>query len=245
MEEEEQVVVVPKAIASFGRWLGWMERSSGILRNQKATSSYLNYNRGWFGSGSFQVLVVSFVVGMGMGFGNQGFAQVRISQAYGGGGNTGATLKNDFIELYNAGASTVSLSGWSIQYVSATASTGSYTITTLSGSIGPKKYYLIKQAAGVGGTQDLPTPDATGTIAMTATGFRLALVSNTTPLAVTSSANAVGIVDFVGASSTALTYEGTGPAPATGSRPAGRSRPSGRDFFHEMRPLSNANRFFR
>ena len=37
---------------------------------------------------------------------------------------------------------------------------------------------------------------------------------------------------------------GTGPAPATGSRPAGRSRPSGRDFFHEMRPLSNANRFF-
>ena len=149
-----------------------------------------------------------------MGFGNQSFAQVRISQAYGGGGNSGATFKNDFIELYNASANTVSLSGWSIQYASATASTGSYTVTTLSGSIGPKKYYLIQQATGSGGTQNLPTPDATGTINMTATGFRLALVSNTTALAVTSLANAAGIIDFVGASSTASTYEGTGPAPA-------------------------------
>jgi hypothetical protein len=153
-------------------------------------------------------------VGIGMGFGNQGFAQVRISQVYGGGGNSGATFRNDFIELYNAGANTVSLSGWSIQYANATASTGSYTVTTLSGSIGPKKYYLIQQAAGAGGTQNLPTPDATGTIGMTATGFRLALVSNATALAVTSSANALGIIDFVGASSTASTYEGTGPAPA-------------------------------
>ena len=153
-------------------------------------------------------------VGMGMGFANQSFAQVRISQAYGGGGNSGATFRNDFIELYNAGANTVSLSGWSIQYANATASTGSYTVTTLSGSIGPKKYYLIQQATGSGGTQNLPTPDATGTINMTATGFRLALVSNTTALAVTSLANAAGIIDFVGASSTASTYEGTGPAPA-------------------------------
>ncbi len=32
-------------------------------------------------------------------------AGVVISQVYGGGGNSGATLKNDFIELFNAGAS--------------------------------------------------------------------------------------------------------------------------------------------
>ncbi len=30
-------------------------------------------------------------------------AQVVISQVYGGGGNSGATLKNDFIELRNNG----------------------------------------------------------------------------------------------------------------------------------------------
>src|SRR5947199_68158 len=33
------------------------------------------------------------------------FAQLRISQVYGGGGNAGATFKNDFIEVFNAGSS--------------------------------------------------------------------------------------------------------------------------------------------
>ena len=37
---------------------------------------------------------------------------IVISQVYGGGGNAGATLKNDFIELYNLGGSTVDVSGW-------------------------------------------------------------------------------------------------------------------------------------
>jgi hypothetical protein len=33
---------------------------------------------------------------------------IVISQVYGGGGNSGATLKNDFIELYNRGSDPVS-----------------------------------------------------------------------------------------------------------------------------------------
>src|SRR6478672_10270890 len=36
---------------------------------------------------------------------------VAISQVYGGGGNAGATLKNDFIEVFNRGTSAVSLAG--------------------------------------------------------------------------------------------------------------------------------------
>ena len=32
-------------------------------------------------------------------------AAVVISQVYGGGGNSGATIKNDYIELFNNGAS--------------------------------------------------------------------------------------------------------------------------------------------
>ena len=47
-------------------------------------------------------------------------AQVVISQVYGGGGNSGATLKNDFIEIFNVGTSTVDLSAYSVQYSSAT-----------------------------------------------------------------------------------------------------------------------------
>jgi hypothetical protein len=36
--------------------------------------------------------------------------QIVISQIYGGGGNSGATLKNDFIELFNRGAIQVCMS---------------------------------------------------------------------------------------------------------------------------------------
>ncbi|HVD64337.1 MAG TPA: lamin tail domain-containing protein, partial [Lapillicoccus sp.] len=41
---------------------------------------------------------------------------VVISEVYGGGGNTGATYQNDFIELYNNGEQAVDLSTWSVQY---------------------------------------------------------------------------------------------------------------------------------
>lgn len=39
---------------------------------------------------------------------------IVISQVYGGGGNSGATYTNDFIELFNRGISPVSLAGWSV-----------------------------------------------------------------------------------------------------------------------------------
>src|SRR5215207_3373765 len=87
---------------------------------------------------------------------------VVVSQVYGGGGNSGATLKNDFIELHNVGNSPVSLSGWSVQYASTTGT--SWQATNLSGSLAAGQYYLIQEAAGTGGTTNLPAPDVTGTI---------------------------------------------------------------------------------
>src|SRR3989304_934077 len=39
---------------------------------------------------------------------------IVISQVYGGGGNAGATYTHDFSELFNRGASPVSLAGWSV-----------------------------------------------------------------------------------------------------------------------------------
>ncbi|HEY4139753.1 MAG TPA: hypothetical protein VGN65_14925, partial [Casimicrobiaceae bacterium] len=42
-----------------------------------------------------------------------------ISQVYGGGGNAGATYKNDFIEVFNPGTAAVVVTGWSVQYASA------------------------------------------------------------------------------------------------------------------------------
>lgn len=105
---------------------------------------------------------------------------IVISQVYGGGGNTGATYKNDFIELFNAGGEPVDITDWSVQYASATGS--SWAVTPITGIIQPGHYYLIQEAAGTGGTMPLPTPDATGSIALSGTNGKVALVASTVPL---------------------------------------------------------------
>ena len=140
---------------------------------------------------------------------------VIISQAYGGGGNSGATLKSDFIELYNTTDEDIDLTGWVVWYASKTGlfkAPGSETYDTaivLSGTIKAKGFYLIKAADGEGGTVDLPTPDATTGIAMGGTGFKLAL-TNSSDLPV--DADSANVVDFVGSASNL--FEGSGAAPA-------------------------------
>jgi hypothetical protein len=145
-----------------------------------------------------------------------GSAGLVISQVYGGGGNSGATYKNDFIEIFNRGSAAVSVSGWSVQYASATGS--SWSVTTLSGTVQPGHHYLVAEAAGSGGTTSLPTPDATGSISMSATSAKVALVKTTTALTCSTGClpNA-NIVDFVGYGSSADSFEGSGPTPTLGN----------------------------
>ncbi|TXJ22551.1 MAG: hypothetical protein E6Q24_20560 [Chitinophagaceae bacterium] len=138
-----------------------------------------------------------------------GFSQVVISQVYGGGGNSGATYKNDFIELFNPTNAAVDLSGWSVQYASAAGNT--WQVTLLSGTIAPGQYYLVQEAAGAAGTADLPTPDATGTIPMSGTAGKIALVNSATAL---SGACPTGFIDLVGFGGTASCFEGSGPTAA-------------------------------
>jgi hypothetical protein len=132
---------------------------------------------------------------------------IVISQVYGGGGNSGATLKNDFIELFNRGNSSVSLTGWSVQYASTAGS--SWQVTSLSSvTLAPGQYYLVQEAVGAGGTTALPTPDAIGTIAMAAGAGKVALVNGTTAL---SGACPAGVVDVVGYGTGTTCFEGAGP----------------------------------
>jgi predicted extracellular nuclease len=135
-------------------------------------------------------------------------AQVVISQIDGGGGNSGATLKNDFVELFNRGDAPVALTGWSVQYASSTGT--SWQVTALSGTIQPGGYYLVAESAGTGGTQDLPVPDASGSIPMSATNGKVALVSDAQAL---SGSCPLGspVQDFVGFGS-ANCFEGSGSA---------------------------------
>ena len=135
---------------------------------------------------------------------------VVISQVYGGGGNSGATFKNDFIELFNRGNAGVDLTGWSVQYASAGGT--SWSATNLSGIIQPGKYYLVQEAAGTGGTASLPTPDATGNINMSATSGKVALV-NTTAALTGGCPLGPAVIDFVGFGSGTNCFE-TAAAPA-------------------------------
>jgi predicted extracellular nuclease len=142
-----------------------------------------------------------------------------ISQVYGGGGNSGATYTHDFVELFNAGSSNVSLNGLSVQYASAT---GAFTAGSKADlpnvSLQPGQYFLIQMAAGTGGSQPLPTPDLVGSSNMSGTAGKVALVNGTTLISCGGTAgncaSDTSIIDLVGFGTTANNYEGSGPTPA-------------------------------
>ena len=122
-----------------------------------------------------------------------GSSSLVISQVYGGGGNSGALYTNDFIEIFNLSAENVNLTGWSVQYASSTGT--SWQVTNLAGTLAPGQYYLIQESAGAGGPQSLPTADANGSINMSATAGKVALLNSQTPL---SGSCPSGVIDFLG-----------------------------------------------
>lgn len=135
---------------------------------------------------------------------------VVIAQIYGGGGNSGALWRHDFIELYNAGGTTVDLSGWSLHYASATGTTWQRTV--LSGTLAPGRRYLVQQASGGVAGSPLPAPDLTGTIPLAATAGKVVLMrTNATIAAGTSCPGGSDLVDLVGYGPSADCYEGTAP----------------------------------
>jgi predicted extracellular nuclease len=137
---------------------------------------------------------------------------VVLSEVYGGGGNSGAPYRNDFVELVNRGSAPVSVDGWSVQYASAAGTT--WATTPLRGTLAPGAHLLIGEGAGSNAAApELPAPDVIGTIAMGATSGKVALVTSATALTCgTSCATAAGVRDFVGYG-TAAEAE-TAPAPA-------------------------------
>jgi 5'-nucleotidase len=121
-----------------------------------------------------------------------------ISEVYGGGGNSGATLTHDFIELFNPTDAEISVDGMSVQYRS--ASGGGSGVTALSGAVPADGHYLVQQAQGAGGTTPLPAPDATGNIFMSASSGIVFLAEGTAPLSppAGSTVGTAEIVDLVG-----------------------------------------------
>ena len=138
-----------------------------------------------------------------------------ISQIYGGGGNSGATFTNDYVEIYNPTGVSFNLAGWSLQYASA-AGTSWTNKQPLGGTIAPGEYLLVSLASGGANGASLPvSPNISGDINMSATTGKIALVSNSISLS-GSCPNGVDpdIVDFVGYGSSASCFEGAARASA-------------------------------
>lgn len=155
---------------------------------------------------------------------NDDTAILVISQVYGGGGNTSGTYTNDFIEIFNRGTTTVdfSITPYSVQYAAATSNFSTNKTDITSGLLLPGHYFLIQEASGGAIGVGLPTPDASGAIAMSATAGKVALVLGTTALTGTGCPVGAPIVDFLGYGSTANCSE-TAPISVSGTNSNARS----------------------
>ncbi len=115
---------------------------------------------------------------------------IRISQAYGGGGGSTGTYLRDYVELFNSSASPVDISGWAVEYGSATGNWGSSAgniFTFPAGTImQPCSYLLIE--AGASGTGGGPLP-VTADFATPTTGFSMSATSGKVGLFTTANAN--------------------------------------------------------
>lgn len=181
-----------------------------------------------FGVGVLAALAV-LIVGAATS-GAAGSPSIVISQVYGGGGNSGAVYQNDFVELFNRGATPVSVAGWSVQYASATG-TGNFAPTVLSGSISPGQHYLVRLATNGAVGAVLPAPDATGSTNMGGTAGKVIVANVATSIGCNgasnpcSAAQTAQIVDLVGYGN--ANYSEGAAAPTLTNGTAGLRRANG------------------
>ena len=167
-------------------------------------------------------LMLGLGLGLGLGSGaTSAQAQMVISQVYGG---NGTAYTNDFVELHNIGSTPVNLSGWSVQYASATG-TGNFSgIAALTGTVLPGRFHLVQMAAAAGGSA-LPSPDSTGTANLSASAGKVILANVSTALPCNGGSTPCNatqlaqILDLVGYGS-ANFFEGASSAPALTSATA-------------------------
>lgn len=151
---------------------------------------------------------------------------VVISQVYTAGGNSGATFNADYVELFNLSGAPVNITGWSLQYFSATASaTSTPVISPVVGNVtlAPGQRYLIQATPGTVGTGLANPADQTSSnLAMGAAAGRI-YVTNTTSALSNASGCPTNYVDFVGYGTTANCYETARATAPSLSQPIART----------------------
>jgi len=126
-----------------------------------------------------------------------------IREAYLKGGSAGAPFNHKFVEIGNPTAAPVSVTGWSLQYRSATG-TGAFSTSALEGTVPAGGTFLVSMAGNGGAAAvgaDLPTPDDEAGLNPSGTTGTLVLADRTTALALPAGAVATGtpgVVDLLG-----------------------------------------------
>src|SRR4051794_40179031 len=150
---------------------------------------------------------------------NPGGTGLVISEVYGGGGNSGATYTNDFVELYNPTSSAIPLSGMSLQYRSAASTAASSNVASLNtaGSVPAHDWFVVTLAGGANGVP-VPNVDFAGNaINMSGTSGQIYLANSLVGIDADGAGNTAvtdpAVIDFVGFGSPAI-KEGATPAPA-------------------------------
>jgi hypothetical protein len=105
-----------------------------------------------------------------------GSGSLVVGEVYAAGGNSSAVYANDYVELFNRGASPVAVDGWTLQYAS--AASASWQSIALSGTIPAGGRYLVQLASGGANGAALPAADATGTSNLAVTGGKVALAAS-------------------------------------------------------------------
>ena len=146
-----------------------------------------------------------------------------ISQVYGGGDSAGATVADDYVELFNRGRQAIDTAGMSVQYAAATGNTWSVAVLG-DHAVDPGEYLLVRMSPGTTGGAALPAPDAFASTPMSATAGKVALTTQTVPLPCgLACPGAAGVIDFVGYGAAADAAEGAPAADPDATTAAGRA----------------------
>ena len=146
-----------------------------------------------------------------------------ISEVFGAGGNNGALVNADFVELYNPTDAPIDLNGLSIHYRALAGASGGAPYA-LAGEVPAHGSWLIQMGAVGANGAALPTPDsvASPAFSMAGPGGQVYLLHGTTEI--TTNGNTVGnplVVDMVGLNNSTSFEAASGPT-TTGDLSANR-----------------------
>jgi hypothetical protein len=122
-----------------------------------------------------------------------------ISQIYGAGGNSGASLRNDYIEIFNPTSAPVALFGMSLQYASYNGTSWGNKTALPAFTLQPGQFFLVSEVAG--GSNGVLLPVASdalpGSINLSGTAGKVALVYGTDTLPAAATPTTSNVIDWV------------------------------------------------